>query len=96
MIDWGIVCGFHDFFEKSKEVDNVTQEIVSINNVKIPEKSIFFNKVTFTYNKDKSPILDKFTIHIESGEKLAIIGDIGSGKSTIEKLVLKLNIPDSG
>lgn len=96
IFDWGVVCGFDDFFEKSKETDNVTQEIVSINNVKIPEKGIFFNDVTFTYTKGKLPILDKFTIHIKPGEKLAIIGDIGSGKSTIEKLVLKLNIPDSG
>jgi ATP-binding cassette subfamily B protein len=96
IFDWGVVCGFNDFFEKSKETDNVTQEIVSINNVKIPEKGIYFNDVTFTYTKGKLPILDKFTIHIKPGEKLAIIGDIGSGKSTIEKLVLKLNIPNSG
>ena len=57
---------------------------------------IEFEDVTFTYPGADIPALDNVSFTIESGEKVAIIGRIGSGKSTITKLILKLYEPDSG
>lgn len=57
---------------------------------------IEFQDVTFTYPGADIPALSKVSFTIEPGEKIAIIGRIGSGKSTITKLILRLFEPDSG
>jgi len=57
---------------------------------------IEFKDVTFTYPGEQKPALDKVSFTIHPGEKVAIIGKIGSGKSTIVKLLLGLYEPDSG
>ena len=63
-----------------------------------PELSgkIEFQDVTFTYPGVDFPALEKVSFKINPGEKIAIIGRIGSGKSTITKLMLRLYEPDSG
>lgn len=57
---------------------------------------IEFQNVSFTYPEAEILALDDVSFTIHSGEKVAIIGRIGSGKSTIVKLILKLYEPDSG
>jgi len=57
---------------------------------------IEFQDVTFTYPGADIPALSNVSFTVEPGEKIAIIGRIGSGKSTITKLILRLFEPDSG
>lgn len=57
---------------------------------------IEFQNVSFTYPNSELPALIDVSFSIEAGEKVAIIGRIGSGKSTIAKLILKLYEPTSG
>lgn len=57
---------------------------------------IEFQNVTFTYPGADIPALNDVSFKINPGEKIAIIGRIGSGKSTITKLILKLYEPDNG
>ena len=57
---------------------------------------IEFKDVTFTYPEADITALNNVSFKIEPGEKVAIIGRIGSGKSTIAKLILRLYEPDSG
>jgi len=57
---------------------------------------IEFKNVTFTYPGEEKPALQNVSFTIHPGEKVAIIGKIGSGKSTIVKLLLGLYEPDSG
>ncbi len=57
---------------------------------------IEFKNVSFTYPDADILALDDVSFKIEAGEKVAVIGRIGSGKSTIAKLILKLYEPDSG
>lgn len=58
--------------------------------------NIEFKNVNFSYpNSDKST-LNNVSFKINEGEHVAIIGKIGSGKSTIHKLLLSLYIPDQG
>ncbi len=51
--------------------------------------------VTFSY-PENSPLLNGMNLKIEPGEKVAFIGRIGSGKSTVLKLLLNLYEPDKG
>jgi len=49
-----------------------------------------FKNVSFSYPESEVKALDNVSFTIEAGEHVSIIGRIGSGKSTIEKLILKL------
>lgn len=60
------------------------------------EGGIQFNKVTFFYPGERKPALENVSFTIKSGEKVAIIGRIGSGKSTVQKLLLDLYQPSGG
>jgi len=60
------------------------------------EGSIEFVDVTFTYPGETKPALTNVSFKVNPGEKLGIIGRIGSGKSTIEKLILGFYHVDSG
>lgn len=55
-----------------------------------------FKKVTFRYPNQPMDALSEVSFTIKPGEKVAFIGRIGSGKSTIEKLILGLYEPDEG
>src|SRR5262245_28975610 len=57
--------------------------------------AIEFRDVTFR-RPGRSPILDRFSLTVESGEVLALVGRSGAGKTTILKLVNRLLSPDAG
>jgi len=57
---------------------------------------IEFKEVNFGYEDTEFSALKNLSFSIKSGEKVAIIGRIGSGKSTIAKLLLNLYQPQSG
>ena len=57
---------------------------------------IEFKNVSFAYEEGGIMALSDVNFTINAGEKVAIIGRIGSGKSTIEKLILSLYSPSEG
>ncbi len=61
----------------------------------MPAPAIEFRDVTFR-RPGRSPILDRFSLTVEAGEVLALVGRSGAGKTTILKLVNRLLAPDSG
>ena len=56
---------------------------------------IIFDKVNFSYEIN-NPIIKNLSIEIKSGERVAIVGPTGSGKSTIIKLILRFFEINSG
>ena len=57
---------------------------------------IEFKGVTFRYPGATEPVLREVSFTIEPGERVALLGRVGSGKSTIARLVLGLYPPDDG
>jgi ATP-binding cassette, subfamily C, bacterial LapB len=55
---------------------------------KIDHGRINFENVTFTYPNGADKALDKVTFKVESGERIGIIGRVGSGKTTVGRLLL--------
>lgn len=64
----------------------------------IPQRlrgEIVFNSVDFRYS-DNEPVLTKFSLHIRSGESIALVGHTGAGKSSIAKLIARFYEYQSG
>src|SRR5690606_22513677 len=57
---------------------------------------IELRNVSFAYPGTAQPALNRINLHIRAGERVGILGRIGSGKSTLEKLILGLYQPTSG
>ena len=74
---------------------NVTREIPTKEISKIKGNLILKN-VTFGYSRLDKPILTDFNLEIKQGQKVAIVGSTGSGKSTLSKLISGLYSPWSG
>lgn len=58
--------------------------------------AIDFRDVSFSYPGQNTPSLRNVNLSIKAGEKVAILGRIGSGKTTLEKLILGLYRPTEG
>lgn len=58
--------------------------------------NIEFKDVTFAYKDQNFEALKNVNLNIKKGEKVAILGKIGSGKSTLSKLMMNLYIPTNG
>jgi ATP-binding cassette, subfamily C, bacterial LapB len=60
------------------------------------EGRLTFENVSFTYPGAQLPSLRDVSFDIKPGERVAIIGPVGSGKSTVSRLLMKLYEPDAG
>ncbi len=97
-----LITNFQDAKTSYDMIDNIiTQPSERPDGKKFLETPDFtghieFKDVTFTYPGTDVPALKNVSFIIHQKEHIAIIGRIGSGKSTIEKLILGLYEPDSG
>ena len=59
-------------------------------------RKLEFNDIGFRYRGGSEDAISNFNLKIKKGEKIALVGASGSGKSTITKLLLKFYLPTSG
>lgn len=74
---------------------NVTRE-VKMDEISKIGGSLSLKNITFGYSRLDNPILTDFSLEIKQGQKIAIVGSTGSGKSTLSKLISGLYSPWSG
>ena len=92
--------------ERIEELLNVTSEIKDKEELKDNSYyedilkqnpiSLTFDNVCFRYKGAEKQILKNISFSVKAGERFAIVGATGSGKSTIAKVLLRLNDIESG
>ncbi|MDF2668805.1 MAG: hypothetical protein K0R67_1111 [Paenibacillus sp.] len=61
-----------------------------------PITSLELDQVSFRYSDDSKLVLDRLSLHIPIGQKVAFVGTSGGGKSTIAQLLIQFYEPDHG
>lgn len=95
---------FGDFGRASLEVDDfrsfmelgLQEEIGTSELPKVKEYTIEFKNVSYRYPEAKEYALRNLNLKISPGEKLAVVGLNGAGKTTMIKLLLRLYDPTEG
>lgn len=91
---WTSMQRIYNILGESQEAE--THQTASLTESEIDDlkPTLEFRDVKFSYGEEL--VLDGINFHIKSGEKIAIVGRTGAGKSTIIKLINRFYSPDSG
>ncbi|WP_425447576.1 ABC transporter ATP-binding protein [Dethiothermospora halolimnae] len=80
-----------EFLEEEEETKDPSNPL-KVNNIL---GKVDFNDVHFGYNDDET-IINDFSVSVKSGQKVAIVGPTGAGKTTIVKLLMRFYDIDKG
>ncbi len=90
-----IVRAYYESFADAEEMavilstpyEIVDKSMQIMNNIK---GEIVFENVTYIYENNNSKVLDDFSLIISAGQKVAIVGSSGAGKTTFVRLLMRL------
>lgn len=95
----GVISEVQSAFASFKRVVNLLDEADEIDNgietINLPVDTVEFKEVSFSYVPEV-PLIENFTLSINKGEKVAIVGPTGCGKTTMINLLLRYYDPISG
>jgi ATP-binding cassette subfamily C protein LapB len=98
----GLIIRFHQSFTSLKGLNKLMELPVERPRGKVfirrprIEGAIEFRNVTFKYPGAQTAALDGVSFKIQPGERVGILGRIGSGKTTVDRLILGLYEPTEG
>lgn len=95
----GVISEVQSAFASYRRVEDILAEPNEIDegtkHIELPVDSVEFRHVAFAYTPEK-PLITDFNLIIEKGQKVAIVGPTGCGKTTMINLLLRYYDPISG
>jgi ABC-type multidrug transport system fused ATPase/permease subunit len=91
IFDWGMIKETENLLEYEKKVPKKLDLALQP-----PNKGIGLYNVTFKYDAAIEPTIKNVSVFFNPGETTILMGDIGSGKSTILKLLMRFYLPQEG
>ncbi len=95
--DFGrIIRTLYEIYADSKEMVEILalpheiQDAPNARPLSVPRGAIVFDRVTFSFEGEERKILDDVTLSIPGGQKVALVGPSGAGKTTFIRLLLRL------
>lgn len=85
--------------DRVEEILHITDHIEEVDHptpLKHFDQALSFNDVNFYYKGHKEKVLHNINLHINKGDKIAVVGSSGSGKSTLIDLIPRFHDPSSG
>ena len=95
---WPFGRNVRDFYEAFADAEEMAEILLEPHGVKDKKSAqqfkvrvgrVEFRNVSFTYSEADDHVIDDFDLTIKSGQKVALIGPSGGGKTTITKLLLR-------
>jgi ATP-binding cassette subfamily C protein CydC len=78
-------------------MDGIPPVLEPVTPASFPESTdLEFRHIMFRYAPDEPPVLNDFSLHIRAGERIAVLGESGVGKSSLVNLLLRFWDVDSG
>lgn len=84
------------YMDNLEEFKKIQDEIIDNNNVNIALDSLEFRNVSYKPGNAEKNIVENISFKVNRGDKIALVGENGAGKSTIIKLICGLYTPTSG
>lgn len=90
-----IAAASERIFEFLDEREESGDRLAPIHKSRFENPDIKFDNISFGYSADK-PVINGFSANIKNGQRIAIVGETGAGKTTIVKLLMRFYDVDSG
>ncbi|MEI7688819.1 MAG: ABC transporter ATP-binding protein [Candidatus Nomurabacteria bacterium] len=90
-----IIRTYYDGFADAQEMALVLNTPYSVdddvlNEIKDVKGEVVFDNVTYVYENNNQKVFDNFSLKIKAGDKIALVGSSGAGKSTFVRLLMRL------
>ncbi len=101
---WDTGKNIRTIYEATADANEMTEMLIEPHEIadapgakelKVKKGEIVFNNISFAY-KEGVEVMQNFNLHVKAGERVALIGPSGGGKSTIVKLLLRFHDLNSG
>ena len=86
----------YEIMDKPAQVAEALFPLVSGNKASATIGKVIFDKITYIYADNYYKVLDNFSLTIPAGQKIAIVGSSGAGKTTFVRLLMRLFNINSG
>lgn len=90
------IPSYTDAIERMDRLGDELPEEAACSMESLGNPAIQISNVSYTYENETKPVLNNFSLRIEPGSKVAVLGKSGTGKSTLLKLIAGMIQPDSG